>query len=181
MCCGGVGQGAALSVIPDFSLLLIFHCLPWLLRVLPPLLSLDLPGLCRVGPGIHAAPAKTNHQATSLARKNVMTSKVSKPNSRNPGQAWLGERARRIVPSSTELLLPRSHGSSEGVTALDKSSEQEYNHQSQGVSPGKALGWEQFVGGFQGSPVPAESLSDSGSPSVGLSLLYGFDSQHGKH
>lgn len=108
-----------------------------------------------------------------------MTSKVSKPNSRNPGQAWLGERARRIVPSSTELLLPQSHGSSEGVTALDKSSEQEYNHQSQGVSPGKALGWEQFVGGVQGSPVPAEP--DSGSPSVGLSLLYGFDSQHGKH
>lgn len=118
----------------------------------------------------------SNHQATSLSRNNVTTLKPSKPSSRNGGGAWLSECVRWIVPSSTELRLPQSH---ERITALDKSSEQEHNHQSQGASPGKTPEWERFAGGFQGWPVPAEP--DWGFPSAVLSLLYGFDSQHGKH
>ncbi|XP_041324845.1 membrane protein FAM174B [Pyrgilauda ruficollis] len=52
---------------------------------------------------------------------------------------------RRTVLSSTEPLLPPSHGSSEGVTARDKSSEQEDNHQSQ----------ELFVLSEGAAPAPA--------------------------
>lgn len=116
MCCGGVGQGAAPPVIPDFSPLYENSpgCLgssePFFPSALspPPLLSPDLPGLCWVGPGIYAAPPKksNNHQATFLTRRNAFTSKPSKPNSKTPGKAGLSEQARQTAQSRQWVPAP---------------------------------------------------------------------------
>lgn len=168
MCCGGVGQGSALSVIPDFSPLLFFHfCLGSFESFL-----LSCPWLSLGFAEWDLALKQHKQQATIQQLHDLKAEQTQQQKPREIVAQWVWDGLCWAAPS------PCSLQSSEGVTARDKSPEHENNPRTKVPHP-KSLAWERSASGFQGWPVPAEL--GSGFPSAALSLLYGSDSQHGKH
>lgn len=124
----------------------------------PPLLSLHLPVLCRVGPAF-----MQHHQRATIVQLFWQGGIFSPQTLANPPAKTWGKRGSAGVQdglrrAGTEFPLPRSHCSSEGVTALEKSYKQDYNDWSEGTWPGKPLDSERFACGCKGLPVPAACL-----------------------